>query len=621
MLKKLVLMTVLVLPFMVYGRQWQMAGDRIRTEWADEVSPESPLPEYPRPQMIRERWRSLNGLWSYSIESADGTVAGSTGRILVPYPVESSLSGVGLVPGPDSVLVYRRTFRVPAEWRDERVMLNFGAVDWKAEVYVNGSKAGEHTGGFSPFSIDITDFLSRKGRQFIEVRVSDGTDSRFQPRGKQVLRPSRIFYTSVTGIWQTVWIEPVGKVHVCSYDAVADVVSSVLSVTVNAPGADSVRVEVLEGSSSFEAGVRSEEARVVASVSGLAGMELPVGIPDARLWSPDSPYLYGLRITGFDDGEVSDMVYGYAAMRQAGVAEDADGHRRLTLNGKPLFQFGLLDQGWWPDGLYTAPTDDALVFDIRKAKDLGYNMLRKHVKVEPARWYYHCDRLGMLVWQDMPSIARNRSGKWVGRSYEGGRDCLIDAAGKENFFKEWEEIMRFCKVFPSVVMWIPFNEAWGQFETEKVAAFTAGIDSTRPVSPASGGNHVLCGDVLDLHNYPDPQMYLHNRDYVNVIGEYGGLSLVTDGHLWKPDDNWGYVMYGSGDELLRVYEEYARRLEEFIGNGLSAAVYTQISDVEREVNGLMTYDRKVVKVDEARLAAINRAVIDAFTATCRASGR
>ena len=299
-------------------------------------------------------------------------------------------------------------------------------------------------------------------------------------------------------------------------------------------------------------------------------------------------------------------------MREVSVERDADGHKRMLLNGKPLFQFGPLDQGWWPDGLYTAPTDEALRFDIEKTKEFGFNMIRKHVKVEPARWYWHCDRLGMLVWQDMPSV-KHDDNKWGNRAYNTGTDSKITPEGKENYYHEWSDIIKNFKNFPCIVVWVPFNEAWGQFETDKVVKFTREQDPTRLINYASGGNFERCsGDILDLHNYPGPDMYLYDPDYINVLGEYGGIGLPLEGHLWQTDRNWGYVQYKNGKEVLDVYEQYAEKLKELIDKGFAAAVYTQTTDVEGEVNGLMTYDRKVIKLDVERLAKINRGVIESL---------
>ena len=523
---------------------WTPAGDRIRTEWAETVNPSAVLQEYPRPQMVRSDWKNLNGLWDYAIvaekDDSLGTAClteASQGKILVPFCVESSLSGVGRIPGPDSLLLYRTEFKLP-KWKAGRVLLHFGAVDQEAEIYVNGRLAGSHQGGYDPFSVDVTEYL-KSGKNQLAVRVADPTDSQLRPRGKQVLSPRGIWYTPVTGIWQTVWMEPVPQSHITDYHYVANIADGTLTLSVGTSGTGTLTAELLEGSTDFSSG---STGAVVSSASAESGNPLVLKVKDASLWSPDSPYLYGLRITLSEGGNTVDTVLGYAAMREISVIRTGDGHKRMALNGKALFHYGPLDQGWWPDGLYTAPSDEALCYDIRKTKDFGFNMIRKHIKVEPARWYYHCDRLGMMVWQDMPSVTDHRTNVWETKKY-GGTDSQLSEDEKANYRREWKNIMESLRVFPSIVVWVPFNEAWGQFDTEDIAAYTASIDDSRLVNPASGGNFRLCGDILDLHHYPEPAMVLYNKDYVNVLGEYGGIGLVTEGHVWQPDRNWGYVKY------------------------------------------------------------------------------
>ena len=581
--------------------QWEPAGDRIMTEWASQVDPDNVLPEYPRPQMVREEWQNLNGLWSYAITPAESAKpAEFEGQILVPFAVESALSGVGRTLTENDALWYSREFSVPKKWKGSRIMLNFGAVDWKTEVYVDGKLAGEHVGGYDPFSFDITDLLSKGKKHNITVKVLDQTDKWYQPRGKQIMEPHGIWYTPVSGIWQTVWMEPVPETYIKSFTTVPDVPGAKLAVDVkveNMQPGDICRVQMYDGE--FLAGEGN-------------GYKDAVWVTNPKLWSPENPFLYDLKVMIIRKGQIVDEITGYAAMREVSVARDADGHKRMLLNGEPLFQYGPLDQGWWPDGLYTAPTDEALAFDIEKTKEFGFNMIRKHVKVEPARWYYHCDRLGMLVWQDMPSTACGDN-EWGNHEYDTGTDSKITQEGKDNYYNEWKEIINDFKIFPSIVVWVPFNEAWGQFDTDEVVKFTREQDPSRLVNYASGGNFVKCsGDILDLHNYPDPEMYLYDPAYVNVLGEYGGIGWPVEGHLWQKDRNWGYVQYQSGDQVLDVYESYAEELIDLIRKGFSAAVYTQTTDVEGEVNGLMTYDRKVVKLDVDRLSKINRTVIESL---------
>lgn len=582
---------------------WKPAGDKIMTEWGENIDPNNVLPEYPRPQLVRGEWINLNGLWDYAIKPANEEMPEIfDGKILVPFAVESALSGVGKSVGEDDALWYSREFKLPKEWKNSRIRLNFGAVDWKAEVYVDDKFVGEHKGGYAPFAFDITDSLSKKKTHKLVVKVTDGTDSAFQPRGKQVANPNGIWYTAVTGIWQTVWMEPVNEVVVESYSAKADIEKSILNVRAIARGAkvgDDCLIELIEN------------GEVISSANGA---DVILNVENPKLWSPDSPHLYDLRITIFRNGEILDQVMGYAAMREISVVVDKKGYKRMALNGEPLFQYGTLDQGWWPDGLYTAPTDEALKFDIEKTKEFGFNMIRKHVKVEPARWYWHCDRIGMLVWQDMPNIHDNSLGKWGRRHYDEGIDTPVPNEWKDNYCREWKEIIQTNEVFPSIVMWVPFNEAWGQFNTEEIVQYTKFLDDTRLVNYASGGNFVRCsGDVLDLHNYPNPAMYLFDKDYVNVMGEYGGIGFPVEGHLWQTDKNWGYIQYKSADEVADTYEEYANELIGFVKKGFSGAIYTQTTDVEGEVNGLMTYDRKVIKLDVDRIKAINSKVIASMT--------
>ena len=568
------------------------------TFWGENLDPENVLPEYPRPQLVRDRWINLNGLWEYAITPVDAVPEKMDGHILVPFAVESALSGVGRSVTEHDALWYEREFSVPKDWAGSRIMLNFGAVDWKAEVYVNDELAGCHTGGYAPFSFDVTDLLLQGKTNSLKVKVTDGTDSWFQPRGKQVSEPEGIWYTAVTGIWQTVWMEPVSESYVKSCHSVADIDASVLNVYVDAVLTEGDACEVVL----MECGNVINKGR---------GTEVSLHVPQMKLWSPDSPYLYDVEVNIVRDGAVVDCVSGYAAMREISYRKDASGHKRMCLNGEPLFQYGPLDQGWWPDGLYTAPSDEALAFDIQKTKDFGFNMIRKHVKVEPARWYWHCDRLGMLVWQDMPSIEDNHENVWGNRAYDTGTDYPVTQEGKDNYYKEWGEVIAAFKGFPCIVVWVPFNEGWGQFDTEDVVQFTRAQDPTRLINYASGGNFVHCsGDILDLHNYPHPEMYLYDKEYINVLGEYGGIGWPVEGHLWQPERNWGYVQFKSADEVLDTYEKYAEMLIDLIDDGFAGAIYTQTTDVEIEVNGLMTYDRKVVKLDQERLHAINTKVIE-----------
>ena len=578
------------------AQAWQPAGDKIKTAWADEVDPACPLPEYPRPTLVRPAWQNLNGLWDYAIRPADAPQPELfDGKILVPYPVESSLSGVQRRLAENEVLWYERRFTVPAGWRQGALLLHFGAVDWEADVYLNGIRVGGHKGGYTAFSIDIAPYLTR-GEQTLAVRVADPTDRGTQPRGKQVTEARTIWYTPVTGIWQTVWLEPVPESRIASLRTTPDIDTKSLTVEpaiVGARRGDIVGITL------------RDNGRTVAEARAAAGEPLRLTLSDMKLWTPDTPVLYDLEATLLRGGKPVDRVGSYAAMRKNSVVRGQEGFLRLALNDRECFQFGPLDQGWWPDGLYTAPTDEALVYDIVKTKDLGFNMIRKHVKVEPERWYWHCDRLGILVWQDMPN--GGPSPEWQNNRYFDGTEAKRTAESEAQFRKEWKEIVDQLYNHPSVVMWVPFNEAWGQFKTAEIARWTKDYDPTRIVNAASGGNfYPDAGEVLDIHSYPHPRFFLFDIGRVNVIGEYGGIGLPLEGHLWQPDRNWGYVRFKNAGEVTDEYVRYAEMLERLIPTGCSGAVYTQTTDVEIEVNGLMTYDRKQVKVDERRLHEVNR---------------
>ena len=576
--------------------QWKPAGDKIKTQWANKINTSAVLPEYPRPIMERNEWKNLNGLWEYAITDLGGNVpAHFDGQILVPFAVESSLSGVGQRVGAKKELWYSRSFEVPVAWKNKNVLLHFGAVDWKADIWVNDVKVGSHTGGFTPFSFDITAALSGKGNNKLVVKVWDPTDEGYQPRGKQVNNPEGIWYTPVTGIWQTVWLEPVTARHIEELRITPDIDQHLLTVkahlNMRAPS-DLIEVNVYDGN------------QLVATGKSINDEAVVIPMPeDAKLWSPDFPFLYTLKVMLKSDNKILDQVNSYAAMRKYSTKRDANGIVRLELNNQPLFQFGPLDQGWWPDGLYTAPTDEALVYDIQKTKYLGFNMIRKHIKVEPARWYTHCDQLGIIVWQDMPSGDRNP--EWQNRKYFEGTEKKRSAVSEACYRKEWKEIMDCLYSYPCIGTWVPFNEAWGQFKTPEIAEWTKEYDPTRLVNPASGGNHYTCGDMLDLHNYPAPEMYLYDAQRANVLGEYGGIGWVVKNHIWEPDRNWGYIQFNSSKEVTDEYIKYTDMLYDLIIRGFSAAVYTQTTDVEVEVNGLMTYDRKVIKVDEKRVREAN----------------
>lgn len=581
--------------------QWKPAGDKIKTEWADKVDPQNVLPEYPRPIMERQQWLNLNGLWDYAITKKDAPLPKTfDGKILVPFAIESSLSGVGKTVKADQSLWYERKFQIPEDWKGKNVLLNFGAVDWKAEVFVNGNKIGEHTGGYTPFSFNITKNL-KDGENSLAVRVWDSTGNGL-PRGKQLDKPRGIFYTSVSGIWQTVWLEPVSASHISGLKITPDLDSSSFDIKVDSDDKSATAtIKVLDN------------GKVVAQTTAAANKTANIPVKNPKLWWPKSPFLYDLEITlSNKGGEQVDSIKSYAAMRKFSIAKHGRfGGVDFTLNNKKFFTFGPLDQGWWPDGLYTAPTDEALKFDIQRTKDLGFNSIRKHVKVEPARWYTHCDRLGMVVWQDMPSMF-GEGGGWQPRGFFQGEERTVSKKFEETYRKEWKEIMESLHSYPCIAIWVPFNEAWGQFKTKEITEWTKSMDPSRLVNSASGGNYFDCGDIVDSHDYGNPIMYMFNNQKVNVVGEYGGIGCAVDGHLWVKDKNWGYGKMRSQEEVTKRFVELTNRFIDMTKYGCFGAIYTQTTDVEIEVNGLFTYDRKVLKVDEEKVREVNQKLSNIF---------
>lgn len=587
-------------------KSWSLVRERIVTPWAEQVDINAPLPEYPRPQLVRnDNWKNLNGLWNYTIVPKNQKATTKyEGKILVPFAVESALSGVGRRVGKDSVLWYQHNITVPTNMRGKKVLLHFGAVDWQTEVFVNGKSAGKHEGGFDPFSFDITKLLTRSGNQEIKVRVWDPTDDGPQPRGKQINKPDGIWYTPVTGIWQTVWLEAVPETYIESTKQTPDIDAKTLTVSAAVAAAkpgDQIRVQALDG------------GKVVAEQVVPADATAVLKLEDQHLWSPDDPYLYDLKVALVRGSKAVDQVDSYFAMRKISMGPDATGIQRMLLNNKFLFQYGPLDQGWWPDGLYTPPTEAAMVWDIDRLKDMGFNMIRKHIKVEPARYYNYCDKNGILLWQDMPS--GDLGNGW--ENHPGVIDRATDqkrTPESEGYYrKEWDRIMTSLHNFPSIVVWVPFNEAWGQFKTKEITDWTIQKDPSRLVNSASGGNFTQDGHIVDLHNYPRPAMpdpELFGAKRILVLGEFGGLGLPLTGHLWQERDNWGYQNFKSADSLFTRYKTFIERMTELIPMGLSAAVYTQTTDVEGEVNGFITYDRKVIKIEPKKLKSESKKLYD-----------
>ena len=577
-----------------------------------------PLPEYPRPQMVRPEWKNLNGTWEYAIRPAGKAEPDEyDGPILVPYPVESALSGVQKPLLPGEKLWYRCRFTVPELWAGRNLLLHFGAVDHRCEVFVNRRSVGSHTGGYLPFSFDITGAItSGGGEQELVVAVEDPTDTGRQQRGKQVLKPGGIWYTAVSGIWQTVWLEPVAPVSLDRLKLTPRGTELTVETFLRGAPPDTVRTLTVRA-------VLKEEGKIVESREAPSGEALDFTISEPRLWCPDDPFLYDLEVNLVKDGTVLDRVESYAALRDFSVVEDARGHKRIALNGKPLFLYGPLDQGYFPDGLYTPPSEEAMVFDIEYARQTGCNMIRKHIKVEPLRWYYHCDRLGMIVWQDMPNGGRYDGvvsallAMFFGFSWDDTRKLKRlgrqDEANREEFRSELGGMMDLLHNSPCIAVWVPFNEGWGQFHAAEIGARVKQMDPTRLVDHASGWFDRGAGDFRSSHIYFKKLTLPRRDDRVKIISEFGGYSLLVPGHVWDPDRRFSYRHLKGSEELTAAYRSLLeQQLKPLIPRGLAAAVYTQTCDVEVEINGCLTYDRRVEKMDREELRWIHRGLYEAF---------
>ncbi len=593
------------------AQTWSPAPAPLRTRWAADVSPANAWPQYPRPTLVRERWQNLNGLWDYAIAEGDAAPdwnGQSRGRILVPFPIESSLSGVGGRLTAEQTLHYRRVFECPVEWRSGRILLHFGAVDWECAVAVNGRTVGTHRGGYDPFSFDITEAL-RDGANELTVTVKDPTNRGGQPRGKQWDTSHAIWYTPTSGIWQTVWLEPVGPAHLTSARVEHDGIGRdeqgralvrnprlVLGTTAGKGIGARLTIDAPAPDLADRIALREDDKRPDE-------LALPILLSPQRLWSPDSPTLYSARVELLDEeARVLDSARISFGLRDIAVTPDASGVHRLFLNGEALFHFGPLDQGYWPDGLYTPPTEEAMRFDIEAVKRMGGNMLRKHVKVESERFYHLCDALGVMVWQDMPSPF------FKSPHFDENFPALSDP-WRANFERELRALIDTRRHHPSIVVWVPFNEGWGQNDLEwagRVVDQTKSWDPSRPVNCASGWTDTGNGDLLDIHVYPGPATSPPSPPRAVVLGEYGGLGLPLEGHTWADKANWGYVSYTNKEDLTAAYLAQLAAIPLLIGEGLSAAVYTQTTDVEIEVNGWLTYDRAVWKIDPEQAAPAAR---------------
>lgn len=575
---------------------WAPKPSPMTTPWTNQVPVDNPLPEYPRPQLTRPDWTNLNGIWDFAVTGADaGQPASFPEQIRVPYPAESALSGIHRKITQHDKLWYKRTFTVPSDWNGRRVQLHFGGSDWQSTVWVNGRQAGAvHKGGYDAFTYDITPFLNG-GTNTIVVSVWDPTETGGQAVGKQRIRDvathpgGGIFYTASSGIWQTVWLEPTAPAHITRLDMVPDLADDTLKVTVRGTGIDGHQARV----------TISSGGTAVGSATGPVGSQLTVSIPDPHLWTPEDPFLYDVKTELLSGSAVTDSVGSYTGMRSISVAK-VDGVMRTLLNGKFVFQTGTLDQGYWPDGLYTAPTDAALRSDLQKHKDLGFNMVRKHIKVEPQRWFYWADRLGLLVWQDMPSMDLRTP----------------DTAARTQWENEYDRIIDQHRSSPSLVMWVNQNEGWGQYDQARIANEVKATDPSRLVNNMSGVN--CCGsvdggngDVIDNHIYVGPGVTTPTATRAAVLGEFGGLGFKVPGHEWYPGGGFSYEDQASLAALNNRFVGLIDSIRQTqMPAGLSASVYTEITDVENEANGLLTYDRQVVKVDEARVRAANQALIE-----------
>ena len=593
-------LTICALAFsgVLFAQEWTPKHAPLMTEWGEKLTVENAHQEYPRPQMVRTEWKNLNGLWNYAVTTKDAGQPEniSQGKILVPFAIESALSGVQQKFTPEDKLWYETEFTVPKAWKGKRIILHFGAVDYASVIYVNGICVGSHEGSSDSFRIDITDALKGTGNQKLVVEVTDPTDTGYQPVGKQKLDPSGIYYTPVSGIWKTVWMEPVPVSHMYTMRGYADIAESVYKFTpiVDMPAKDhTVRVTVYDNGAE------------VASATGFPNKELAIKIENQKLWSPERPYLYDMKVELVKGTKVIDAVNTYFGMREISTGKDEDGYQRLLLNGKPYFHIGLLDQGWWPDGLLTPPSDEALIYDIEFAKKAGFNTLRKHIKQESDRFYYHCDRLGILVWQD--AVASKDTRWWSKTRVE----PVLSYEESRAFTREFKNLIDQLYNFPCIVDWVIFNEGWGQHDTPNMIEWVSFLDPSRP-NHVSGWMDYGRGDICDIHRYPGPGKIDNAGGYRPlVLGEFGGLGYVVKDRVWPAKTTRAhYINAANIEKYITDYDRIFYQLRILKGQGLAGAIYTQISDVEGEVNGLMTYDRKHVKIDIERMKSLNDSLME-----------
>jgi hypothetical protein len=589
-----IISVVLIMSSFSLHAEWKQKTSSVDTKWAEQIDPNNVLPEYPRPQMVRSEWINLNGLWEFSVgKSNDKVPVGKTleREILVPFAVESPISGIMEY---HDRLWYRRTFEVSDKWNDQRILMHFGAIDWESEVYINGHSMGIHRGGYDEISYDITDYLVAGAQQEVIVRVYDPTETQGIARGKQESGPhgNLIMYTPVTGIWQTVWLEPVAQLSIKDFKIEPDVDGKRLKLTVNQLG---------KGKDVTIVARASDGGKTVSTMTGKVGQTLYLPIKKAKLWSPDSPFLYDLSIEMIQGERTTDKVESYFGMRKLSLVQDGE-YKKLYLNDEFVYNLGFLDQGFWPDGIYTAPTDEALRFDVQIQKDFGYNMVRKHIKVEPQRWYYWADKLGIMVWQDMPSA----------NSYIHDKKVIK----VDQFEHELGRMIETHFNSPSITTWVIYNETQGQKTldgknlSQQMYDIVKEKDANRFINIASDNIYKDdLGDILDYHSYPGPRG-VRSKTMASACGEFGSIGLAIKGHEWIPNKGASGLMLNTQQELEDTYETYIRMLSEFKwSHGMSGAVFTQLTDVEQEINGFLTYDR-VLKVDVAKIKKMNKKLID-----------